>query len=106
MSRTHFKNTSAHAGRRKHFAARDAEVARRFALGHTTQRMMIDMGLGRSSIQDSLSRIKTAGGIDLSTRGKTLSCRVEEYRVWLFDISNATADPCLKWLEIFGEERW
>lgn len=93
--------------RKNHLPERDAEVSQRFDEGQTLQRMILEMGLSRTAIQDSLARIKKARGIKQYARaGKPIRERIEEFRVWLFDSANAHADPCLKWLEIFGEERF
>ena len=102
--RTPFKGAPYHAHRRAHLPARDAEIATKFFdLGHNVDRIMRDMELGRTAVQQSLARIKEERGLDPHTRSsKSFQDRIVEFKEWLFDAANAKEDPCLKWIEIFG----
>jgi hypothetical protein len=54
------------------------------------------LALGKTSVQQSMQRVKT-------THKVTFKNKILRFQSWLFDASNAHEDPCLKWLEIFGE---
>lgn len=83
------------------------DVVRQLLLeGCTTKQICEKTGFKRTCIQNSRARVLaklTPEEIIPKPDRSSLETKVRQFRDWLFDLANCNADPCIKWLEIFGE---
>ena len=86
--------------------ALDNTVRQLLLEGYTTKQICEKTGFKRTCIQNSRARVLaklTPEEIIPKPDRSSLETKVRQFRDWLFDLANCNADPCIKWLEIFGE---
>lgn len=94
--------------RRKHFPILDSQVKSLLDQGYTTNQITEHLGLSRTCIQESRARLRESHEYIIpiektSNHYNHLIYKVMTFKKWLFNSENHDKDPCLKWIEVFGD---
>lgn len=100
-----------HPWRRKHLPELDRQVLELSKQGMKVADICRELGVGKTCVTDSRARLFEAGELEprfVKPAPVYSGDLVREFELWLFDAENCHKDPCVKWIELFGDpsERW